>query len=243
MKYLKVILPVFLLVLSANAKASYIAGADFVANEKPDSNFLNPNGLWSYGYRSTLESTDLTLLTNHSDIIAGNEDLEGYDLGANPVGIYANTGSSPVSRFYPGGPLAPLNPNQIALHPGSMNEFAIVRWTADITGSYDILAEWIDLDANGGNGGSGHLVINGVNILSMERFWINGGSGSALDTFFLNAGDTVDFAAGSNGSYYYDTTGFDASISLNPVPVPAAAWLFGSALLGFFGFSRRKANV
>jgi len=27
------------------------------------------------------------------------------------------------------------------------------------------------------------------------------------------------------------------------VPVPAAAWLFGSALLGFFGFTRRKANA
>ena len=27
------------------------------------------------------------------------------------------------------------------------------------------------------------------------------------------------------------------------VPVPAAAWLFGSALLGFFGFSRRKART
>ena len=27
------------------------------------------------------------------------------------------------------------------------------------------------------------------------------------------------------------------------VPLPAAAWLFGSALLGFFGFSRRKANA
>ena len=27
------------------------------------------------------------------------------------------------------------------------------------------------------------------------------------------------------------------------VPVPAAAWLFGSALLGFFGFSRRKVNA
>lgn len=26
----------------------------------------------------------------------------------------------------------------------------------------------------------------------------------------------------------------------NPVPIPAAAWLFGSALLGFFGLSRRK---
>ena len=28
--------------------------------------------------------------------------------------------------------------------------------------------------------------------------------------------------------------------TVSAVPVPAAAWLFGSALLGFFGFSRRK---
>ena len=33
------------------------------------------------------------------------------------------------------------------------------------------------------------------------------------------------------------------NLVLNPVPVPAAAWLFGSALLGFFGFSRRKASA
>jgi hypothetical protein len=28
--------------------------------------------------------------------------------------------------------------------------------------------------------------------------------------------------------------------SVSPVPIPAAAWLFGSALLGFFGLARRK---
>ncbi len=28
-----------------------------------------------------------------------------------------------------------------------------------------------------------------------------------------------------------------------PVPVPAAAWLFGSALLGLFGFRKRKSSV
>lgn len=33
------------------------------------------------------------------------------------------------------------------------------------------------------------------------------------------------------------------AIMPSTVPVPAAAWLFGSALLGFFGFSRRKANA
>ena len=33
------------------------------------------------------------------------------------------------------------------------------------------------------------------------------------------------------------------TFGISAVPVPAAAWLFGSALLGFFGFSRRKANA
>ena len=31
------------------------------------------------------------------------------------------------------------------------------------------------------------------------------------------------------------------NLSYNVVPVPAAAWLFGTALLGFIGFSRRTA--
>lgn len=28
--------------------------------------------------------------------------------------------------------------------------------------------------------------------------------------------------------------------TVSPVPLPAAAWLFGSAMLGLFGFSRRR---
>lgn len=35
----------------------------------------------------------------------------------------------------------------------------------------------------------------------------------------------------------------DNLADISPVPVPAAAWLFGSALLGFFGFSRRKPQT
>lgn len=34
--------------------------------------------------------------------------------------------------------------------------------------------------------------------------------------------------------------GSDSYVSVNPVPVPAAAWLFGTALLGFFATTRRK---
>ena len=32
----------------------------------------------------------------------------------------------------------------------------------------------------------------------------------------------------------------DININLNPVPLPAAAWLFGTALIGLAGFSRRR---
>ena len=42
------------------------------------------------------------------------------------------------------------------------------------------------------------------------------------------------------GTYNFTT---NAVSVLSAVPVPAAAWLFGTALLGFFGFSRRKANT
>lgn len=34
----------------------------------------------------------------------------------------------------------------------------------------------------------------------------------------------------------------DAELFLAPVPIPAAVWLFGTALIGLVGFSRRKAT-
>lgn len=69
----------------------------------------------------------------------------------------------------------------------------------------------------------------------------------AVDSFFdiflyqydgldLNKGadDTTDFAAFVR---VYDT----GDVVLNPVPVPAAAWLLGSGLLGLVGLRRRNA--
>jgi hypothetical protein len=54
----------------------------------------------------------------------------------------------------------------------------------------------------------------------------------------INAGD---FSSGciTPGSANMSGTG-DCSVSLNPVPLPAAIWLFGSGLIGLVGISRRK---
>jgi hypothetical protein len=48
---------------------------------------------------------------------------------------------------------------------------------------------------------------------------------------------------GTANYYYYTPTvhsGTFAVATLNPVPVPAAAWLFGSALIGLAGIKRKK---
>jgi hypothetical protein len=35
----------------------------------------------------------------------------------------------------------------------------------------------------------------------------------------------------------------DVQLSVNPVPVPAAVWLFGTALIGLVGFGKRRKTV
>ncbi|MCU7887858.1 MAG: VPLPA-CTERM sorting domain-containing protein [Candidatus Thiodiazotropha sp. (ex Lucinoma aequizonata)] len=55
----------------------------------------------------------------------------------------------------------------------------------------------------------------------------------------------------SDTSYVFTVSGFvldasdpkvysDYSFKIQAVPLPAAAWLFGSALIGFVSFSRRR---
>jgi len=54
---------------------------------------------------------------------------------------------------------------------------------------------------------------------------------------------TVISEASGSGSFQVDFLRLDITTAPAVVPVPAAAWLFGSALLGLFGFSRRKKLV
>jgi hypothetical protein len=57
---------------------------------------------------------------------------------------------------------------------------------------------------------------------------------------FSGIAKSVSFAGVANQIVFDDVT--FGSISPAPVPLPAAVWLFGSALLGMFGFSRTKKS-
>lgn len=85
------------------------------------------------------------------------------------------------------------------------------------------------------------LGIGGLNLLSLlnnadEGFWIQLGFGSEYR--YPNDPRYGDWANelrnGRNTSEF-----LTAELNLSPVPLPSAVWLFGSALLGFIGMSRR----
>ena len=65
---------------------------------------------------------------------------------------------------------------------------------------------------------------------------------NALSTSFtLSAAADVNFFI--IDSPYFDNLGgmsLDVSADVSAVPIPAAAWLFGTALIGFVGMSRRR---
>lgn len=61
------------------------------------------------------------------------------------------------------------------------------------------------------------------------------------DGIWGNGNDTLDYSAiTANGPFAGVTYGLHMVGSYTPVPVPAAAWLLGSGLLGLMGVARRK---
>ena len=52
---------------------------------------------------------------------------------------------------------------------------------------------------------------------------------------------SYSFFTGETISFEDNRGGVSLRLTINPVPIPAAAWLFGSALLGLVGVKRKKA--
>lgn len=141
--------------------------------------------------------------------------ISTFNGSANP-----NTVLSPLSD----GPFGTVNPVNQAGQIGYLSNNAIVSTGGSVCGT----------NASG---------------LATMGCWEEGafGLGYGSLTIFSDV-DLISAAGGARfnplndkGRLALNTVSFHMTPS--PVPVPAAAWLFGSALLGFFGFSRRKANV
>lgn len=72
-----------------------------------------------------------------------------------------------------------------------------------------------------------------------------GGNPIFAEDYALNFPAEVRFVnailSGSNGQVDFNNIGFTAEVSdPSVIPIPAAVWLFGTALIGFLGYGRRR---
>lgn len=100
--------------------------------------------------------------------------------------------------------------------------------------------------ANSGNSYAsnsfGQAVNAGVNDVSIDNLYESGIGGSigaglaSVNLKNLSSGWYTIFVSGANGAL----TGSPIDVSVSAVPVPGAFWLFGTALLGLSGATRKK---
>lgn len=181
----------------------------------------NPNGVWSYGYTSTLGGP----FTLYSATKLNFYEEQGWDNWYSPEANWCDTPYA--SRGIVGRETQQLANSLIVpresleLHPSCTNDYAVVRWTAPVSGKYELHGNFFGMQtACGGTSTDVHIRWNsdtslfdgGVYGLAQQRFAF-----VDLDEQVL-AGDTIDFAVGfgDDGNYWCDSTALQLKIDLVP---------------------------
>jgi hypothetical protein len=222
--------------LSVSAQASlYNAVTDFSSTN-------NPTGTWSYGYGVTGSTFTAYTLESSSGIYPNANvwytTTPGYPL---PIVGYSATGTT----F--GGTVVVPN-NVLWMHPGAAppSVDSIVQWTAPTSGSYHVSGLFEQLDITGSGDGVKAIVNNNGTIEYSQTVGPTppypGPQYTFSYTTSLLAGQIISFGVndGGHGNFYYDSTGFNATISSVPEPSTWAMMILGFAGVGFMGYRRKS---
>jgi hypothetical protein len=184
---------------------TYDVAADFSTNS-------NPNGVWSYGYATTLGG-NLILYTDTSYSTAS---IIGWwhDISLGAPGIFYNQTDHATTA---GDGTPNLAPYQAVFHPGPNNEYSIYRFTAPVAGNYQLQAAFVGADIVG-TSSDVHVLVDDSPIFNGLVNGFGPGTGTNFSTnLVLQANDRIDFAVGYGGNgFYYDSTGIQATLSSSP---------------------------
>jgi hypothetical protein len=214
-----------LLAASASQAAAYDATIDFQTA-------ANPGAVWSYGYSA---GPDTTYTFTAFDKAEGTGwTMAGYNTLGTPA---AWVNSSGVTQFG-------VANGQLSLHPGPVGfgDLAILRFTADHSGDYNVAGQFYAGDIGSM---SGAVVKNGQLSSPLQSFASTDDSSTfAFNSLHLNAGQTLDFVVGNNGSFYYGNTPVSVTIqdvSAVPEPETYAMLMAGLGLVGLIARRKRAA--
>ncbi|WP_309718396.1 PxKF domain-containing protein [Armatimonas sp.] len=228
-RFFKLLL-VFVVLLTASASkalADYNASRDFSLTNG------NPNGVWGYGHSMTLGGAYSPNAYAIPSATPGVDFWTQNIFGSLTPALFKNVTNNTIY-----GSTVVLQPLQLLMHPGPNNEYSVLRFKApwfenslltalpegsaprfscsvvkhlheDCCGQYDFTAGFVGVDWIGTTTDI-HVLKNGTAIWSGS---INDfrATASTAGTVQLDCGDTLDIAvgAGSNRSYYFDTTGVE----------------------------------
>jgi DNA-binding beta-propeller fold protein YncE len=203
-----------LLLLAALPSASPARADDAAPEFTPNTNTAGAR--WTYGWASS-ETGAFTLYNAKG--------TDGFGLNywrANPDnGSLVDFNGTGLTKSVGNNTTVP--PGALSLFPGSAGQFAIVRWTAPVAGSYGVLARFI---ARSANSTAREIVVRQGATILFSRWMLPSVTGTLVSmatTAALAAGETIEFGVGpandSNGS---DLTSLDATVDLEPAaPGPA----------------------
>jgi hypothetical protein len=207
---------------SAVVVGAYDAAADF-------STAANPNGVWSYGYSTTLGGT-LAFHASTAPVPAYTAISNWHtDLGYGVPVILRNATASTVTNNT--GTIV-LAPGQLASHPGTGGEFSVVRFTAPFAGFLNVSGSFLGADLVGTTTDV-HILLNGNPVFNGDVFGFGAGSGPSFNSnLSLGIGDHLDFVVGwGNGDFTSDATAVTAIITQVPEPTTAAMLMLGGMLI------------
>lgn len=193
----------------------------------------NPNGVWSYGYTTSLGGTFIPYtLTQSNTPLSGIDSWTANLGGTNTPIISKNTTSNNLMYS-----TVRWQPHQLTMHPGVNGEYSVLRFTAPTTTTYSFAAGFIGQDIFHGTTDV-HVLHNSSAVWNgTVSGYLNTDSGSGLVA--MTAGDFLDIAVGPGpNDYRFDTTGVEFNV--NPVPEPFTMVL-GAAALAVAANRRRRA--
>lgn len=209
----------------------YDPSADFDAIFAAGTN--QTNGIWTYGWSATLTSA-LTVYSDHRILPIPGTTLDAWDDLSNNIGftplVFKNNGGAYIA----GGGNVPSG--ALVLYGGGQTTqaYSHVLFTAPTTGNYLVDMTFTGRQANPQYDGDVHILHNAASLFSQ----VLTGPGtnvatSYMTTLSLAAGDTLDFAVGTDGGtgFFTNTTQLSGMIQLSPNVVPEPAFYQLSVLL------------
>ena len=198
-------------------------GFTYVDNDDAARDFFvttNPSARWSYGYETSRGSA-FNLHSTHGN--SGGFDYWGS--GLPNVGRNSTNGTlQQTTNFTPS--------MKLEMHPGSLGENSVVRWTAPATAQYRVHGYFVGYDSSFPTTTDVAILRNNSTASTLFSSNINSYNVPAnFDvTTTFSAGDTVEFTVGfgSNGNFSGDGTGLD--VTIDPAgPANADVAISGSA--------------